>query len=144
MDNQLDVAKRERRITSPNLGVFLRKLIADRHLTLKEVYSKCGMRPAQMSYVLKGGNVQLDSYEKIAKALRFRDAFAMLTSGGDGQTARLLQLWRALPSPEARKDALDLMLRSFEAALEPAATADAAPDAAPPGRGSKAKPPRPR
>jgi len=70
---------------------------------------KADMRPAQLSALENGANVEIQFYERVARALNFRGALELFTSGGDDQTRKMLRLWRALPDDEARNDVLRQM-----------------------------------
>lgn len=84
------------------LGLFIRRVREARGLSAKEVAARAKMRPAQMTHLQQGGNAQWSYYDDFAKAIGFRSALEMFTSGGDEQTRRLLRLWHVLDD-EARK-----------------------------------------
>lgn len=67
------------------------------------------MRQAQLSLLERGDNVGIEFYDRAARALRFRNALELFTSGGDDLTRRLLRLWKSLPDDEARTDVLRLI-----------------------------------
>lgn len=88
------------------LGHYVKRARERSGLTQGEVAKRAQMRQAQLSALENGANVEIQFYDKAARALNFRGALDLFTSGGDAQTKKLLRYWRALPDDEARNDAL--------------------------------------
>lgn len=95
------------------MGDYVRRARQRAGLNQGQLAEKAGMRPAQLSALENGANVEIRFYELVARALNFRGVIELFTSGGDDQTRRLLRLWRALPTDEARTDVLRLMKDSI-------------------------------
>lgn len=81
--------------TSAALGAHVRALIADRQLTQDQVAAKAHLRPSLVSTLVRGGNVSVQYYERVAVALGFAHALDML-GAPDKDTRALLRLWRRL------------------------------------------------
>lgn len=88
------------------LGGYVRSVREARELKQADLARKAEMRGAQLSLLENGANVEIQFYEKVARAMGFRGALEMFTSGADRSTRKLLRLWKALPDDAARKDAL--------------------------------------
>lgn len=108
--------------TYPPVGQFLRRVRESRGLRAKDVATRAQMRPAQMTHLQKGGNALWEYYDRAAKAMGFRSALDMFTSGGDDETALLLRRWRALATDAARKDVLRAVKAIRDADEESSAT----------------------
>lgn len=61
-----------------------------------EVATKARMRPAQVSLLENGHNIEAQFYARVAKALGFRSVTDLLDLELDDTTRRLLRLWRAM------------------------------------------------
>lgn len=114
-------------IDSKELGAFARLCRERKGLTQAHVAELAGMRGPQVSLLETGANVEVQFYERVARALGFRHSLEMFTAGGDEKTRRLLRLWKALPDEEARDEALTLMRDVIVADEEPSARAISKP-----------------
>jgi len=90
--------------TSTDLAAALRAARIDRGLSQKELAAKAKLRPAQVSVVEGGFNVQSAHYARIAKVLGFRSTLELFRAH-DPQTTTLLRLWDAM-DPRIRETAL--------------------------------------
>lgn len=122
------------------LGEYVRRVRSHRGLNQGELAVKAKMRPAQLSGLENGANVEIKFYDRVARAMDYRGALEMFTSGGDEKTRKLLRLWRALPDEEARTEVLRLVQDVIVADEEPGATSSGAtPTATQLGRTKKGK-----
>lgn len=88
------------------LGGYVRRARERKAVTQVDISKQTGIRTAQLSALENGHNVAIGYYDQVAKALGYRGALELFTSGGDEQTRKLLRFWRALPDDEARNDVL--------------------------------------
>lgn len=118
---------------SRELGAYVRRCRERKNLTQTQIAELADMRGPQVSLLETGANVEIQFYERVARALGFRHSLEMFTSGGDEKTRKLLRLWRALPDEEARNEVLALTRDVIVADEEPGATSTAkhSPAAAP-------------
>jgi transcriptional regulator with XRE-family HTH domain len=117
-----DVPTRATDRTFPAVGQFLRRVREARGLKAKDVAAKASMRPAQMTHLQNGGNALWEYYDSAARAMGFKSALDMFTSGGDDETALLLRRWRALSTDAARRDVLRAVKAIRDADEESGAT----------------------
>lgn len=88
----------------PALEKFIDGVIERSGKTASQIFPE---RPATAT-AIRRGKPGWENLDKFAKRVKFRDALLMFQSGGDQETAELLGLWERLPSPEARKELLQL------------------------------------
>lgn len=84
------------------LGHVVRDLRKARGWTQEEmaVQPKADLSNTQISKIETGQNVEIELYDRCAKALGFRSLLEMFRSGGDPETRKLLRLWKSLGSPD--------------------------------------------
>jgi len=107
------------------LGQFIRTLREERRWTQIQLAKKAKMRNERVSEVENGSNARIEQYDKIARAFGYRGVLEMIMSGGDEMTAKLLRLWKRLPTrpdDSARKDVLNSMRDQIVADAERDAT----------------------
>lgn len=104
------------------LGHAIRKVREDRHLSQRELAAKIGSHFSQVSLIENGANVEVQWYERVARALGFKDSLELFNSGGDDLSRRMFRLWRRLPDDEARREVLKVMQRVIVADVESDAT----------------------
>lgn len=114
-------------LTSRELGAYVKQCRERKGLTQADVAKTANMRGPQVSLLETGANVEVQFYERVARALGFRHALEMFTAGADDQMRKMLRLWRALPDDSARNDALGLMRDLIVADEAPGATTTVKP-----------------
>jgi transcriptional regulator with XRE-family HTH domain len=88
---------------SKELGAFIRRIRNERNLSQNDLADLINIRAPQVSRIENGGNVQVEQYERVARALGFRNAFEMFQAPGDPLLRRFLRYWPLLDEG-ARKD----------------------------------------
>lgn len=104
------------------IGEHIRALRKSRDLNQRQLAEMLGTHFSQVSLIENGANVEAQWYERIAVALKFKNALEMFAAGSDDLTRRMLRLWKRLPDDEARKEVLDSMRKTIAADMERDAT----------------------
>jgi transcriptional regulator with XRE-family HTH domain len=65
-------------------------------LQQKELAARAKMRPAQLSMLENGFNIESRHYAHVAKVLGFRSAVELIELTNDALTRKLLRLWRGM------------------------------------------------
>ena len=100
------------------VGNFVRAVRNARGLKSKEVALKAEIDPGLMTRIEKGENVELQQYDKVARALGFRGPLEMFRSEPNPLTRELLKLWRALQDDEEAQKELLAQVRDWIDARE--------------------------
>lgn len=95
--------KSEPRPHSKALGGHVRALRQVRGITQIALAKEAGLRNAQLSKLETGGNVEVEQYELVARALKFRNALEMFRAPTDTAMRKLLRYWPLLDE-SARTD----------------------------------------
>lgn len=103
------------------LGRWVRTVREAKGLTQREVADRAEMRYVQLSLLENGRNVEVEQYDRVAKALGFRDALEMLRAPGDPIMRRLMRYWPLLDDG-ARRDVLAQVKAMIDADEESIAT----------------------
>jgi transcriptional regulator with XRE-family HTH domain len=98
---RMSAAEKDRPVFSLGQRFKLAREIAG--LQQKELAARAKMRPAQLSLLENGFNIESRHYAHVAKVLGFRSAVELIELTNDALTRKLLRLWRGMD--EATREA---------------------------------------
>jgi transcriptional regulator with XRE-family HTH domain len=111
-----------------SLGRCVRLHRTAKKLNQIQLARKAGMSNNQLSLLEKGKNVEVEQYQRVARALEFRDALDMFRAATDPLMRRVWRYWPLLDEA-ARKDVLRQVRKTIEADVGSDATSAVERDA---------------